>query len=72
MEHSYFDVSDLRNLMDYFIGDDMKSPGFLINPNIFLEPHFLYLGISYVFRSFFRAAGKRILFKINRYPGEFL
>ena len=26
----------------------------------------------YVLRSFFLAAGKRILFSINRYPGEFL
>ena len=44
MEYSYFDVSDLRNLMDYFIGDDMKSPGSLVNLNIFLEPHFYIWG----------------------------
>ena len=44
MEHSYFDVLDLRNLLDYFIGDDMESPGSLIKLNIFLSPHFCFWG----------------------------
>ncbi len=32
---------------------------------------FSELNLSYVFCGFFLAAGNKILFKINRYPGEF-
>jgi len=61
-----------REMLEYELIPYLETEGACPAFAYLKHPDFNFECFAQVFLSFFFAAGKRMLFKIRRYPGEFL